>query len=127
MIEAIQGGTGEAVAYMKRWSGKVNEGAEKAKGAGEVMARVTADAARSAQAVTGIAGALSEQSSASSQIAQNVERIARMSEENSAAVGAMAESARRLDGLAAQLMNLVGRFHLAEAPGLAAAGAEGRP
>jgi methyl-accepting chemotaxis protein len=120
MISAIQGGTGEAVDYMKRWSGKVNEGAEKAKDAGVVMEQVKGDAAKAAQAVTEIASALTEQASASTQIAQNVEKIAQMSEENHAAVDAMAESARGLDGLAAQLKELVGRFRLEASPGFAA-------
>jgi methyl-accepting chemotaxis protein len=114
-IEAMQSGTHRAVEYMQTWGGRVSQGVDSARSAGECMGTVQHGAVEVVRVVNDISSALSEQSTASSQIAQSVERIAQMSDESAAAVKAVADAAQSLDALAATLSGAVSSFRTAPA------------
>ncbi|HJW01901.1 MAG TPA: methyl-accepting chemotaxis protein [Azospira sp.] len=113
MIDAIQGGTRNAVTSMEQGVGRVNQGVDLARQAGEAMAQIQAGAQQVVEMVRDISGSLREQSAASTEIAQNVERIAQMAEENTGAVSESAATAERLEQLAEALQAEINRFHLA--------------
>ena len=112
MIEAIQGGTAQAVSHMEKWSQRVGAGVTRAQDASGVIERIHGNATQVAGTIGEISGALAEQASASTQIAQSVEGIARMSEENAVAVNGIAEAAQRIDRLARELSGSVSKFTL---------------
>jgi len=110
MVEAIQGGTRNAVSSMKQGVERVTQGVELAREAGDAMEQIRAGAQQVVEVVSDISSSLREQSAASTEIAQNVERIAQMAEENTAAVAANAETAGQLEVLAEALQTEAGRF-----------------
>ena len=113
MIDAIQGGTGQAVQAMQDGVGRVAGGVELATRAGDAMDKIKSGAQRVLQAVGDISLALKEQSSASTEIAANVERIAQMAEENNAAVSETTSTAHELERLAAGLQQDIRRYKVA--------------
>jgi methyl-accepting chemotaxis protein len=112
MIEAIRGGTLDAVQQMQVSSERVNQGVSLAGQAGDSMVQIHDSTAQVVQALTDINGAMSEQSSATLDLSRNVERIAHMVEENSAATREVAGAAADLEALAKSMQQSVGRFRL---------------
>lgn len=110
MIGAIQTGTATAVTSMKRGVGKVANGVEQARLAGDAIVQVQKQSREVAEAVAEISISLREQAAASTEIAQNVERIAQMAEENDVAATSNAATAGRLRHLAETLTSEVSRF-----------------
>ncbi|MCC7269612.1 MAG: methyl-accepting chemotaxis protein, partial [Rhodocyclaceae bacterium] len=113
MIEAIQGGTRQAVASMRAGVERVADGVELATRAGEAMDKIKTGALRVLRSVSDISLALKEQSAASTEIASNVERIAQMAEENNAAVSETTSTAHELERLAAGLQQDIRRYKVA--------------
>jgi methyl-accepting chemotaxis protein len=60
--------------------------------------------------IADVAGAMREQSAAATDVAQGVERIAQMAERNDAAASGASDGAARLQALALELKERVGRF-----------------
>ena len=112
MIDAIQGGTRKAVSSMEEGVGRVDQGVDLARQAGEAMAQIQTGAQQVVEMVRDISGSLREQSAASTEIAQNVERIAQMAEENTGAVSENAATAERLEHLAEALQAEINRFRV---------------
>ncbi len=112
MIDAIQGGTGQAVLTMQAGVERVAGGVELATRAGEAMEHIKAGALRVVRSVSDISLALREQSAASAEIAANVERIAQMAEENNAAVAGSTETAHKMEQLAAGLQGEIRRYRV---------------
>ncbi|MDD2720989.1 MAG: methyl-accepting chemotaxis protein [Gallionella sp.] len=75
-----------------------------------ILTEAGAAVEQSSRGVADITASVSEQSQASSEIARNVEKIAQMSEENHAAVESNAQDIARLERLAKELQESVGRF-----------------
>jgi methyl-accepting chemotaxis protein len=113
MIDAIQGGTSQAVESMQAGVERVSGGVELATRAGEAMERIKAGALRVVRSVSDISLALREQSAASAEIAANVERIAQMAEENNAAVAGSTATAQKMEQLAAGLQGEIRRYRVA--------------
>ncbi len=113
MIDAIQGGTREAVSSMKLGVACVAEGVALATRAGESMQEIGGNAQRVVEQVAEISQALHEQSSTSSEIARTVEDVARMAEGNCDAANDNASTAERLQSLSGVLEQEVRRFRLA--------------
>ncbi|GAB1234262.1 methyl-accepting chemotaxis protein [Ferrigenium sp. UT5] len=85
---------------------------EKVERVAEVLAG-TGDAIRkSSLGVRDISASVSEQSLASTEIARNVEKIAQMAEENHAAVDSNAQDIQRLEQVARELQQAVGKFRV---------------
>jgi methyl-accepting chemotaxis protein len=112
IIDAIAGGTQEAVGIMEQGVAKVAAGVSLAREAGESITRIEQGSSKLLLAVNDISDALKEQSQASNDIAKHVERIARMTEENSIAVKETARASQSLENLAGSLHATVGRFRL---------------
>jgi methyl-accepting chemotaxis protein len=112
MIDAIQGGTRQAVSSMQAGVARVSGGVDLAQRAGEAIEKIKLGASRVVQSVNDISLALREQSAASNEIAGNVERIAQMAEENNASVAASSDTAHELEALAAGLQEEVRRYRV---------------
>jgi methyl-accepting chemotaxis protein len=112
MIQAIQGGTSDAVEGMSRGSTRVNDGVRMVGNAGSSMEKIQGGVEKVLAAVGDISSSLREQSSTSNLIAKNIEDIAQMSEETSSIVNEVAASADQLEQVAASLKNSVGQFKL---------------
>jgi len=112
MIQAIQGGTTDAVEGMSRGSTRVKEGVEMVGRAGNSMGLIQSGVQRVLTAVGDISSSLKEQSSTSHMIAKNIEEIAQMTEETSAVIKEVSASADQLEQFAASLKNSVGQFKL---------------
>ena len=113
MINAIQGGTREAVNSMKHGVACVSEGVALTTRAGESIKEIGGNAQRVVEQVADISHALREQSSTSSEIARSVEDVARMAEANCVAANDNAATAERLQSLSGVLEQEVRRFRLA--------------
>lgn len=112
MINAIQEGTGKAVASMKAGVERVAEGVAMSQQAGASIAQVREGSAQVVMVINEISAALREQSLASSEMAKSVERIAQMSESNSEAVESVAQTASALEKMAEELQEDVSRFRV---------------
>ena len=112
MIDAIQGGTQNAVSSMNAGVSRVNNGVTLATRAGVSIHEIETNARQVVDTVAEISSSLREQSAASTEIARNVERIAQMAEENSAAVADNATTANQLERLSEGLEAEVRRFKL---------------
>lgn len=110
MIEAIQGGTREAVELMSEGVQRVNQGVALSRQAGAAMHDVRQHAEESSHEVADISASLNEQSVASNEIASNVEQIANMVEKNSFEVRTAAETAHLLEKLADEMQDEVRCF-----------------
>ena len=109
-ILAIQSETDSAVQHMQLVTTQMNGGVEKAREAGEVLARIDECSQRAAQNVQNIAESTREQSSASQEIARLVERIAQMAETNSATASSNREQAENLGRMSTELQTTLSRF-----------------
>jgi len=112
MIQAIQGGTSDAVDGMSKGSTRVNEGVQMVGRAGSSMEQIQGGVEKVLAAVGDISSSLREQSSTSNLIAKNVEAIALMTEETSSVIKEVAASADQLEHLATTLKDSVGQFNL---------------
>ena len=112
MIQAIQGGTENAVAGMSMGNARVSEGVQMVGRAGSSMDKIQEGVQKVLASVGDISSSLREQSSASALIAKNVEGIAQMTEETSAIINDVSASADQLEQLAASLKQSVGQFKL---------------
>ena len=112
MVDAIQGGTDNAVAGMAEGSTRVSESVQMVGHAEKSMSKIQDGVQRVLASVGDISLALSEQSSASHQIARNVEGIAQMTEETSTIIKEVAMSSDHLEQLASQLKKSVDQFKL---------------
>jgi methyl-accepting chemotaxis protein len=112
MIQAIQGGTNDAVEGMTRGSTRVNEGVQMVGRAGNSMEKIQGGVQKVLAAVGDISSSLREQSSTSNLIAKNIEEIAQMTEETSSIINEVSVAADQLEQLAASLKDSVGQFKL---------------
>ena len=112
MIQAIQGGTSNAVAGMSDASACVGDGVEKVGRAGNSMKNIQDGVQKVLAAVGDISSSLQEQSTTSHLIARDIEGISRMTEENSISIREVSASADQLEQLAAALKESVGKFRL---------------
>ena len=112
MIQAIQGGTNDAVEGMSKGDARVNEGVQMVDRAGQSMEKIQTGVQKVLASVDDISASLREQSSASNLIAKNIEGIAQMTEETKAIVQEVSASADSLEQLAAKLKESVGIFKL---------------
>ncbi|MCK6390838.1 MAG: methyl-accepting chemotaxis protein [Azonexus sp.] len=110
MIEAVQQGTGTAVAKMKQGVERVAAGVHLAQAAGDAIGQVQSQTQKMVEAVTEISMSLREQASASTEIAQSVERIAQMAEKNDTVAAGNASTASTLQQMAGSLTTAVDRF-----------------
>lgn len=110
MIEAVQQGTGTAVAKMKQGVERVAAGVHLAQAAGDAIGQVQSQTQKMVEAVTEISMSLREQASASTEIAQSVERIAQMAEKNDTVAAGNASTASALQQMAGSLTTAVDRF-----------------
>ncbi len=110
MIEAIQGGTSDAVKGMGEGSACVGEGVQMVGRAGSSMEQIQQGVDKVLASVGDISAALAEQSRASALVAKNVEQIAVMTEETSNIIKDVAASADQLEHLATTLKESVGQF-----------------
>ncbi|UXY16982.1 methyl-accepting chemotaxis protein [Chitiniphilus purpureus] len=111
-IVSIQDGANSAVARMQNVVVQVEEGVREARAAGEAIRSIRGSAGEVVARVADITAAIQEQSVASTNISQVVERIANMSEENSAVAGTTLHSAERLQQLAHDMEQTVGRYRI---------------
>jgi methyl-accepting chemotaxis protein len=112
MIQAIQGGTDNAVAGMAQGSVLVDEGVALVSRTGVSMEKIQDGVQQVLAAVGDISLALQQQSSASQLIARNVEGIVEMTAETSGIIKEVASSAGHLEQLADHLKTSVGEFKL---------------
>ena len=112
MIQAIQGGTTDAVEGMSKGSTRVNEGVQMVGRAGNSMDKIQVGVQSVLTSVGDISSSLREQSSTSNLIAKNVEEIAQMTEETSTIIKDVSAAADQLEQLAAKLKDSVGQFSL---------------
>jgi methyl-accepting chemotaxis protein len=111
MIATIQNDTGQAVAVMEAIAPQVQIGVDLARSAATLLRDIRAGASETLGRIREVANSTREQSSASNDIAVQVEQIAQMVESTSTSMAGTAQSAERLDQLASELNNVVGRFH----------------
>lgn len=78
----------------------------------EVLGMAKSEVASTHKGMSEISTAVQEQTVAVNEIARNIERIAQMAEENCVAVRHVGEEGRRLEGLAANLSHIAGRFNV---------------
>jgi methyl-accepting chemotaxis protein len=112
MIEKIQRSATQAVAEMRQVVEQVGAGQALAADAGQRINEIRDAAQQVSAAIVEISSALQEQSAASLDIARHVEGIAQMTDENHAAADNTADSARRLDGLATEVDQVISSFRV---------------
>ena len=112
MIGKIQVAAKEAVGEMGRVVAQVGEGQTLAQQAHQHIQTIHGETTKVSNAITEISNALKEQSEASSDIAKHVESIAQMTDENNAAAEETASGATRLNQLAGDVNNEIGRFRV---------------
>lgn len=112
MVGSIQVGTNHAIQAMEAGVGRVREGVELTRQAGQSMSAIRDGAQTVVVTVGDISVALREQTAASAEIAQNVEMIARMAESNVQAVRQTAYTASGLESSVVALAEGVKRFRV---------------
>jgi len=112
MIQAIQGGTDDAVDGMSKGSTLVREGVRMVEHAGSSMEQIQGGVEKVLASVGDISTALMEQSTTSETIAKDIEGVARLTEETNTIIKEVAASATQLEQLATTLRHSVGRFRL---------------
>ncbi|MFA7240837.1 MAG: methyl-accepting chemotaxis protein [Sulfuricellaceae bacterium] len=110
MIENIQSGTRLAIQSMEGGVKRVGEGALLAQQAGEAINQIKVGVGQVVLGVNEISQSLKENALSNSENSRKVESIARISEENSNAFMETSKTIQRVDDLANNLGNLVGRF-----------------
>ena len=108
----MQAQADRAVADMRRMVEQVNQDAELAREAGEVIVRIEQGAQRVVGVASDITSALREQAVASDTIARQLETIARSSDESTAALAQTSGSARDLEAMAAHMHDAAARFQV---------------
>ena len=111
-IDAVQAQADRAVADMRRMVEQVNQDAELAREAGEVIVRIEQGAQRVVGVASDITSALREQAVASDTIARQLETIARSSDESTAALAQTSGSVRDLEAMAARMHDAAARFQV---------------
>ena len=112
MIAGVQADTGGAVAAMNRVLPEVDAGVTLANSASESLGAIEAGANGTLSRVREVADATREQAAASTSIARHVDEIANMVEETTASIRETARTASRLEGIAQNLKQQIGRFRL---------------
>ncbi|BCK87073.1 methyl-accepting chemotaxis protein 4 [Sideroxyarcus emersonii] len=110
MISIIQNDTKQAVTVMDDIAPQVQIGVDLARSAAALLRDIRTGAGETLVRIREVANATREQSSASNDIAIQVEQIAQMVESTSTSMAGTAQTADRLDRLAGELNNVVGRF-----------------
>ncbi|MCD4485773.1 methyl-accepting chemotaxis protein [Chromobacterium vaccinii] len=110
VIDKMQQGTQAAVTGMQQVVTRVNEEAEKARGAGDTIQQIKTNSSHSMLLIGEISDSIVEQGSASNTIAQKVEQIAQMAEANSKASSDSADSARELREQAGNIQRTVAQY-----------------
>ncbi|WP_158253738.1 methyl-accepting chemotaxis protein [Chromobacterium alticapitis] len=112
VIDKMQHGTQAAVAGMQQVVDRVNQEAEKARGASEAIQQIKTNSERSVELISEISSSIVEQGAASNVIAQKVEQIAQMAEANSRDAGDSADSANRLRRQAENIQQTVAQYQV---------------
>jgi methyl-accepting chemotaxis protein len=112
MIDEIQRNSANAVSSMEDGTRRVNDGVEKARLAGESIARIREETEQVAQEIIGISDALREQTSAVNVVSREVMSIADMSHSNALSVDHLAQTADEMRRLAEELKTEVNHFKL---------------
>ena len=110
VIEGIQTETRGTVAAMAEVSAQVEGGVALVDETTESLHQIRSGAGEALEKIRGVAFATREQSSAATEIAQQVEKITSMAENTSTEMVEMAQLAERMEQLAGDLNQLVGRF-----------------
>ncbi|MBA8737086.1 methyl-accepting chemotaxis protein [Chromobacterium violaceum] len=112
VIDKMQQGTQAAVSGMQEVVTRVNEEAEKARGASDAIQQIKTNSEHSMLLIGEISGSIVEQGSASNTIAQKVEQIAQMAEANSRASSDSAGSAQELRSQASNIQRTVAQYQV---------------
>ncbi|MFK7087727.1 methyl-accepting chemotaxis protein [Chromobacterium violaceum] len=112
VIDKMQQGTQAAVSGMQEVVTRVNEEAEKARGASDAIQQIKTNSEHSMLLIGEISGSIVEQGSASNTIAQKVEQIAQMAEANSRASSDSAGSAQQLRSQASNIQRTVAQYQV---------------
>ncbi len=110
MITGIQSDTVQVVGVMETVLPQIEAGVRSAGEAAASLRSINEGAQSTMSSISEVAGATKEQSVASNSIAQRVEQIAQMVEQTSTAMQATADTAAEMNGIAAELGQLVSRF-----------------
>ncbi|MFB9159406.1 methyl-accepting chemotaxis protein [Chromobacterium violaceum] len=112
VIDKMQQGTQAAVSGMQEVVTRVNEEAEKARGASDAIQQIKTNSEHSMLLIGEISSSIVEQGSASNTIAQKVEQIAQMAEANSRASSDSAGSAQELRSQASNIQRTVAQYQV---------------
>ncbi|NQD35827.1 methyl-accepting chemotaxis protein [Permianibacter sp. IMCC34836] len=110
MIEALLGGTSQAVATMQRGKERVETSVQRAEAAGESLQAIVNAVQRINDMNTHIATAVEEQSTVTNEVSRNITVIGSVANELAAASSGASQTSSQLLAEAAQLNRLVGRF-----------------
>jgi methyl-accepting chemotaxis protein len=112
MIGAVQRSADAAVLAMGASVSEVSSGVMLANQAGNTIVKIKDGAGRVVGVVNNISSVLSQQCSANDDLARQVEIVAQMTAENSAAASETAQEAAKLQELASDMREAVGRFKI---------------
>ncbi len=110
VIEGIQNETRSTVGAMAEVSSQVDGGVALVGDATDSLHRIRSTAGEALERIREVAYATGEQSSASTEIARQVQTITEMADGTSGSMNSVVVAAEQLQGLAAELDALVGRF-----------------
>lgn len=110
VIEGIQNETRATVGAMAEVSSQVDGGVALVDDATDSLHRIRSTAGEALERIREVAYATGEQSSASTEIARQVQTITEMADGTSGSMHSVVVAAEQLQGLAAELDALVGRF-----------------
>ncbi|MDE2599993.1 MAG: methyl-accepting chemotaxis protein [Rhodocyclaceae bacterium] len=110
VIQLMQQGVDGSVAAMQEANAQAHASLDLVGRSEEALGRIETGSRKVAENVMAISGALQEQDAAIRQVAVSIEEIAQRTEHNSEAVEANNATAHRLDELARELRDAVGRF-----------------
>ena len=112
VVESIRAETDAAVASMSEVEREVQEGAEYSRLTGDALKQIVEAANQVSGMVGHIINSTKEQSSATEDVARNMEEISSLTEENAANIGQVGHAAEEVSLIAADLQQLVGKFHV---------------
>jgi methyl-accepting chemotaxis protein len=112
MIKMIQDETRNAVQAMQAGTGKVEEGVQSSRRAGESLSRIIESADSVQHMVTQIATAATEQAATTEQVNKNLDQIASMVQNSASGASRSAKSSEDLTNLALTLEGLVQGFQI---------------
>jgi methyl-accepting chemotaxis protein len=110
LVSNIHNRTSEAVREIQDVVGKVSEGQNMARQAGEKITEIQEQSARVSTSVSDITTAIGEESNGSNEIARNIENVARMAESNHDAAKSMVHDVEQLNNVAKQVADAVSIF-----------------